>query len=731
MKKYLTSAALLLVAFFSLPIAAHAIPVTWDYTPGVLKPLTSAISAAVQGDHFNATNAAATSTFTGATTLATTTTSVLNGVIIVDGIHYPRTSGGIQSAIETCSSVTWCGNVYLPAGTYSVSTRMTPASNVHVYGAGKGVTVLQGGVVGDWDFYYSSTTLPVTNFQLSDMTIDLSNLANASGINLSGASSTDIDRVTFQNGAAGGWFIEYGPSSYIGTTTVNTNNRAVDDDFLQHSGSLEAVLVSNSQNMQIVRPYLTGVTSPGIGLWQADYGTSIDSLSCKDSSGSVVYYSITTDRTTLNNFALNNCGGITGANISDNGAFGLTQAQGLFINNPVMFGGPNTVNSSAIGLGAVNNAQITGGSISGYAIGINMTHGNNSASSSPTNWSIQGVKIFDNNPSGTVNLLHPGILFSSSLAGVQNGIIQDDAIYDDQGTATQQYPIVFDGAAAYDGVTIANNRLAAGPSGTSIAVGDGATLGSGVNIYKNTGFTGTNPAQNPIAISEGGTGTSTPPAANLLLLSDATGHYEYVATSSLGFSATNYWTPNGSAITNNNAGNVGVGSSSPAALLSLTGGKLSLDKNQALVLDGSNATAHSILYDGSAVRISDGGLTARFDSNGVGSRITLGADDISAKATINAAGTLNVGGTSSWIDNTPPTNGALIQGNVGIGTTTPAAALDVYASTASSTPLLLESVSGGGCEIIKDVAGTGYTQVYTMAGALFSKVHVGALSTCN
>jgi hypothetical protein len=70
-------------------------------------------------------------------------------------------------------------------------------------------------------------------------------------------------------------------------------------------------------------------------------------------------------------------------------------------------------------------------------------------------------------------------------------------------------------------------------------------------------------------------------------------------------------------------------------------------------------------------------------------------------------------------------------GNVGIGTTSPAAKLNVYVSSASSTPILLEAVSGGGCILVKDVAGAGYTQIYTMAGVISGIVHTGPLSSCN
>lgn len=79
----------------------------------------------------------------------------------------------------------------------------------------------------------------------------------------------------------------------------------------------------------------------------------------------------------------------------------------------------------------------------------------------------------------------------------------------------------------------------------------------------------------------------------------------------------------------------------------------------------------------------------------------------------------------------------LLISNPGTGTTTmlnargTGAGLNIKTSTASTSPLILDAASKGGCIIIKDVAGTGYTQLYTMAGVVSAKVHTGALSSCN
>lgn len=62
---------------------------------------------------------------------------------------------------------------------------------------------------------------------------------------------------------------------------------------------------------------------------------------------------------------------------------------------------------------------------------------------------------------------------------------------------------------------------------------------------------------------------------------------------------------------------------------------------------------------------------------------------------------------------------------------TAATGLGIKTTQASTTPIVLDAATKGSCIIMKDVAGTGYTQLYTQAGVLSAKVHVGALTTCN
>ncbi|HET8581460.1 MAG TPA: immunoglobulin-like domain-containing protein [Candidatus Paceibacterota bacterium] len=80
--------------------------------------------------------------------------------------------------------------------------------------------------------------------------------------------------------------------------------------------------------------------------------------------------------------------------------------------------------------------------------------------------------------------------------------------------------------------------------------------------------TGTVSFANALGISSGGTGLGTAPAYGNLLLGNASGGYDLVATSSLGISAP--WTTNGSTVSYI-AGNVGIGTTSPFAKLAVAG----------------------------------------------------------------------------------------------------------------------------------------------------------------
>lgn len=487
----------------------------WPLTPGTNfgqndQSTTTLIS--FKGAPFSLV-ASSTAVFVNASTTALTA-GLFNGTVSVNGVNYPQTSAGIQSAINVATLT--CADVFLPAGTYTMTTRVTPANCVHVHGAGTNAAILKGGVVSDYQFYYSSSVTPLTDFSITDVTIDLNSTSNGSGIRFNDASSTDVSRVAFKNGTTGGWYYVLGAANGLTDGIVNTNNRLSDVTFYNHPGTLESLLVFNARNTVITRPNFYGDTSPSLGLWQKDYDTTINDAYCLNGTGKFIYYSITVDHTTINNPHADNCStGVSGANVSDNGNFGTSQAEGLKIVNAVLTGGANSTTSTAIQLGAVNDVTVVNPLVQGYEIAVALNGGNNSASSSPTNWSIIGGVLKNNNADNVVPNLHPAIYISTSTpSGLQAyGLIQGVQIYDDQVSPTQKFPIVFDGALVYDGVKIIDNRLSAGTGlgGTSIGLFDNALLGANIQVGNNSNYTGAATVQTYTMFgSNFGIATSTP-----------------------------------------------------------------------------------------------------------------------------------------------------------------------------------------------------------------------------
>ena len=116
----------------------------------------------------------------GTSTLSTTTISNLNNVIIVDGIHYPKTSAGIQSAINALPSTG--GKIFLPAGTYSINSTTTIPSNVWIEGAGASSTILYVENNSNCSvFANSDQTNGNTNIKISNLKIDGNKSNNTSG----------------------------------------------------------------------------------------------------------------------------------------------------------------------------------------------------------------------------------------------------------------------------------------------------------------------------------------------------------------------------------------------------------------------------------------------------------------------------------------------------------------------------------------------------------------------
>jgi hypothetical protein len=110
------------------------------------------------------------------------------------------------------------------------------------------------------------------------------------------------------------------------------------------------------------------------------------------------------------------------------------------------------------------------------------------------------------------------------------------------------------------------------------------------------------------------------------------------------------------------AGSVGIGTTNPAYLLELSGGALKLS------MDGSNVGVY--LPHTAAIRSGVPGGAAYMD---IGNLYVRDGNGANANASVRVSGGLSLG--NGYVVTIPPSNGAIIQGNVGVGTTVPLAKL--------------------------------------------------------
>jgi hypothetical protein len=305
-----------------------------------------------------------------------------------------------------------------------------------------------------------------------------------------------------------------------------------------------------------------------------------------------------------------------------------------------------------------------------------------------------------------------GILIGAStvLGSIANAAVTNPFKYYEGGTGTTTAPIgqlLYGGATAYQSVATTTASCSGSASCTPFTV-----IGS-----------------SPITISGGGGGGGTGTVATS---THETTNYSAWWSSTSATPATLMAT---SSMYLQSNGDVGVGTTTDLGLFGVyntNAATTSLAVSSSAVNAGSLQLCRgdtNICYFTASTTGAVGSATGYFSSAsgypfGIGVSTPLNLLDVGAGMAIGSG----LAGVT-----TAPTNGLLVLGGMGIGTTSNSmTGLEVYSSTASSSPLLIDSLpSYGGCIILKDVAGTGYTQIYAQAGTVSGKVHTGALTACN
>ena len=398
-------------------------------------------------------------------------------VQIEEAIAYVNTAGG--------------GIVYIKEWIYNIASEITAKNNVLVIGDGVWVTTLFWGIAW-WYVFFNSTSQTISNFRVSNLTIDTNNIATAWAIWLNKATECIIDSVEFKNNTK--FMLVFWWNNAVWPIDC-FNNTVKNCIFDTQSGSNEMLLVMNAYNTKVLNCDFTWKTggNPIIGLYQLCENTIIDHCTFKDNSW-FIYYSLSCNNTQITNCYFENTWGIQGANLADNGAFWETTVRWFIINNCTFIWGANSSSSTAIQIGATSWVLITNNTIYEYNIWISIDDGNTGVSVLATNWNIIGNVFYNNTASNSAHSINPAISFSS-IWWSSYGTIKNNKFFDTQGTATQKYPVTFYGAYTWDNIEISGNRMSAYDTGTSIGLISSATLWSNVKIHDNFDYTWSSPSQ--------------------------------------------------------------------------------------------------------------------------------------------------------------------------------------------------------------------------------------------
>jgi hypothetical protein len=319
----------------------------------------------------------------------------------------------------------------------------------------------------------------------------------------------------------------------------------------------------------------------------------------------------------------------------------------------------------------------------------------------------------------------------------------------------------FNGAGQLTLAGLTNSLLSANSSGQVIA-----TTSIGTNL-----LTGT------LAVANGGTGTSTAPVANRLLLSDSNGNWEYVATSSLGISGGGgsgtvgsgaqgqfaFYNAAGTTLTAtfslfiSQSGNIGIGTTTPGSIFSVNNIlNLTSATSTFYSTGGVNLSGGCFSINGTCVGGSGGaGVSLSAANNWTGLQTLSGGASTTqltvfngawfggtATSSFDSAGDLTLAGTlTAGTTEINPTLG-ISAPNVAIDPITSYHAAGTIATTtgsisASSQSLTVASATGWSTGEGIDVAGAGtagadlITSVSSISGTTFTLAAAAGTSVSN
>ena len=187
----------------------------------------------------------------------------------------------------------------------------------------------------------------------------------------------------------------------------------------------------------------------------------------------------------------------------------------------------------------------------------------------------------------------------------------------------------------------------------------------------------------------------------------------YTSSSSFIFQSWNGSATQTNMAINSTTGNVGIGTTAPLSKLHLVGNMM-VDSGYRIGTNNGSADSFRANIQFGNPSVDNEWLIFRQSSNprgvyvsaaGTANPATYVAESrfgVDMKAVFGA----NVAVGSGYINNAPPTDGAIIQGNVGIGTTSPTGQLELYTSSVLDSNLRIRRADTSGNAMVKLVTGT-------------------------
>jgi hypothetical protein len=436
----------------------------------------------------------------------TLTAPNVNGVITVDGTHYPRTDAGIQSAINDCPNG---GTVFLPTGTYTVNTgNILINKPLTLAGAGKQSTLLVGASLGatiDIILVQPPVSGDGNFIRLHDFAIQpVSGNPGRHAIHLSGANAfvqnVNIERMYIPTKLGGNAIFADGSGLAQGTPAVST--------FVSNVLAGGIVMTNAGDAVRILRNQMIGA-GPAIDVSFQTGASSLIVDSNNIGSDGGIHIGTTSITTQITRNEIESQATFTGSNgalLDIDGTTG-SHVQDIMIQNN-SFQVVNAITADAIRVNFADRALIVGnrfGRGAGASHDITVT-ANASQTSIGTNiWASGGPIASMINNSGTNTTLAgeapgftPGFLLGNGAslkwvddAGTARGVLQTDsggAVFFNGFHGDLIIQSASGANYLYDGTNPGNIALASSSAASSVpAAGTFVSLQNLVNVTTNGG----------------------------------------------------------------------------------------------------------------------------------------------------------------------------------------------------------------------------------------------------